>query len=179
MHLIDGRFRVKIPGDAGFATAAGEAVAHRAPKPDLGENVEMARLSNLLFRATGNADYRTLAERAMRYLATPEVATSGPPAGVLVAALELGREPAHVTVVGAKNDPAARSLFLAALTVPTSYKRTEWWDRSEGPLPNSDVAYPELGRVAAFACSEGRCSLPAFSPRDLRDRIERITKRPQ
>jgi hypothetical protein len=47
------------------------------------------------------------------------------------------------------------------------YKRVEWWDRSEGPLPNPDVAYPELGRAAAFVCAEGRCSRPLFSVEDL------------
>ena len=76
-------------------------------------------------------------------------------------------EPLHVTVVGPKSDAVARSLFEAALAQATSYKRIEWWDRSEGPMPNSDVAYPTLARPAAFVCSDGACSLPVRDPLKL------------
>jgi len=70
-------------------------------------------------------------------------------------------------VIGPKGHAAARALHRAALRVPGVYRRIEWWDRAEGPLPNADVAYPALERPAAFFCAEGRCSLPVFEPRDL------------
>ena len=53
--------------------------------------------------------------------------------GALLADRELVREPAHVTIVGAKDDPAARALYAAARTYPTRYFRIEWLDRREGP----------------------------------------------
>jgi len=81
---------------------------------------------------------------------------------ILLADRELSSDPVHVTVVGAKSDPAARTLFAAALALP-GYKRVEWLDRREGALPNPDVALPETKRAAAFACSNGACSRPVFS----------------
>ena len=72
-----------------------------------------------------------------------------------------------MTVIGPKGDPAARALHHAALRVPGVYRRVEWWNRAEGPLPNADVAYPALDSPAAFFCAQGRCSLPVFTPGDL------------
>jgi hypothetical protein len=108
----------------------------------------------------------------MRFLAMPEVLLNWRAfAGGLLADDELRRDPLHLTIVGAKADPAARALFHAALATPGWYKRVEWWDQAEGPLPNPDVQYPALDRAAAFVCTENRCSLPAFIPEDLPERI--------
>lgn len=70
----------------------------------------------------------------------------------------------HVVIVGRKSDPAAAALYAAALKQPVTYKSVEWWDRGEGPLPNPDVEYPDLGQAAAFLCKEASCSSPIFSP---------------
>ena len=80
---------------------------------------------------------------------------------------ELSREPAHVTIVGAKDDPASRALYEAARTYPTRYFRIEWLDRREGPLPAADVEYPEMPEAAAFACANGACSIPVFTPAEV------------
>jgi len=53
-------------------------------------------------------------------------------ADILLADSELRAVPLHLTSVGRKGDPAARALFAAALKQPVTYKRVEWWDRSEG-----------------------------------------------
>ena len=90
--------------------------------------------------------------------------------GALLADRELSREPAHITIVGAKDDPAARALYAAARTYPTRYFRLEWLDRREGPLPAADVEYPELPEAAAFACANGACSIPVFTA----DEVHRI-----
>jgi uncharacterized protein YyaL (SSP411 family) len=58
-------------------------------------------------------------------------------------------------------------MFQAVLRVPGSYKRLEWWDRGEGPLPNPDVEYPPLKRAAAFVCTNRRCSVPLYKPEDV------------
>ena len=92
-----------------------------------------------------------------------------------LADLELSRPPLHLTIVGHKNDPAAETLFQAALRYPASYKRLEWWDRVEGQLPNPDVQYPELNRAAAFICTNRACSPPIFNPTDLPTRIDKLS----
>lgn len=70
-------------------------------------------------------------------------------------------------MVGHRDDRLAQALFRAAAGWPSNYKRVEWWDVREGPMPNPDVAYPQLPRSAAFLCTDGRCSLPLFSVQAL------------
>jgi uncharacterized protein len=165
---MDRRFR--RDGVPGFVTAAASASLPE-PRPQREENVALARFTNLLWRYTGQEAHRGMAEEALRYLAIPEVARRYNTGGVLLAERELRSEPTHVTVVGAREDPAARALLAAALADPAAYKRVELWDRREGPLPHMDVTYPTLGRAAAFVCVEGRCSPPAYSADELRRRL--------
>lgn len=104
----------------------------------------------------------------MRYLATPDIALSRlTEAGTLHADFELSNDPAHLTIVGKKGDKAAQALHRAALVYPAVYRRIDWWAPQEGPMDNPDVQYPVLPRAAAFACSEGRCSLPVYLPAGL------------
>ena len=78
----------------------------------------------------------------MRYLAAPAIGENHgyAVAGILLADKELGAPPLHVTVVGKKDDPAARSLFMAAIALPANYKRVEWWDEREGANAESRCA---------------------------------------
>jgi hypothetical protein len=135
----------------------------------LDENVGIVRLANLLWHYTGNPEYREVAERAMRFLATPGVTDHRGflVAGVLLADKEIASPPLHITVVGRKDDPAAQRLFAAAIQEPTIYKRVEWLDEREGGLPNPDVEYPTLSRAAAFLCTDKACSAPVFAVDDL------------
>jgi len=144
------------------------------PHPQRDENVAVARTANLLFHATGEAKYRTMSEAAMRYLAAAPVATRLPVASVLLADYEVGRPPLHLTVVGRKEDPAARALFLAALQYPWFYKRVEWWDTREGKLPNPDVQYPVVQRAAAYVCTERACSAPIFKAEDVAVKVNKV-----
>jgi len=139
------------------------------PVKQVDENVATTRLFNLLARDTGRADFRTAAAHGMRYLiALAEDDLVVP--GALLADRELSREPAHVTIVGARDDPAAQALYAAARAYPTRYLRIEWLDRREGPLPVADIEYPDMPEAAAFACANGACSVPVFSP----DQVARI-----
>jgi uncharacterized protein YyaL (SSP411 family) len=169
--FIGSRFRAD--GVPGFVTSVASSRL-LAPQPQRDENVMVARFMNLLSRYTGKASHRALAEHAMRYLAIPTVALRFNTSSALLADLELGTEPLHVTVVGRRDDPAARALHLAALARPESYKRVELWDPRDGPLPNPDVTYPKLPRAAAFLCTQGRCSSPAYTPEELRAKVERL-----
>jgi uncharacterized protein YyaL (SSP411 family) len=146
------------------------------PKYQRDENIEVARFTNLLHHYDGDPKHLAMARNAMRYLAAERVAKEWPVGGVLLADLELRSEPLHVTVVGPKRDAAARSLFEAAGRIPTTFKQLEWFDRTEGPLPNAKVEYPELKRPAAFLCSANRCSRPAFTAAELQSLVARLER---
>jgi len=172
MSYVDRTFR--SPRGAGFVSSVAPTDRAYQPHPQRDENVAVARAANLLFHATGDAKYRTLSDAAMRYLAAAPVATRLPVASVLLADYEIGRPPLHLTVVGHKDDPAAKALFLAALQYPSFYKRLEWWDTREGKLPNPDVQYPAVQRAAAYVCSERTCSAPIFKADEVAARVSRV-----
>jgi uncharacterized protein YyaL (SSP411 family) len=139
------------------------------------ENVRATRFFNLLHYYSGDQRYREIARGSMGYLTSDHVLDAywfAP--GVLQAEFELAREPTHITVVGAKDDPAAAELFRSALAYPTVYKRVEWWDKREGPLPHDNVTYPSLDRAAAFACSASVCSTPVFKSAQVAEAVRRL-----
>ncbi len=161
---------------AGYVSAKGTEALQFAPVME--ENVRVARFVNLLYHYSGNKTYKTMASETMRYLATPEIARKRKilVAGILMADRELSKAPDHVTIVGAKGDQAAEQLFVAALNSPVVYKRIEWYDAKEGPLPNSDTELPTLERPAAFTCGEGRCSAPAYEAAAITKLLEKLHK---
>ena len=139
------------------------------PKPQVDENAAIARTLNLLRYYTGKEGYRETAEHSIRYLAAPAINENHgyAVAGILLADKELSAQPLHITVVGRKDDPAARSLFRNAIALASFYKRVEWWDKGEGAMPNPDVEYPEFEKAAAFVCTDRRCSAPIFKPEKI------------
>jgi uncharacterized protein YyaL (SSP411 family) len=138
-------------------------------KPQVDENVVLVRLANLMAQYTGESEYASIAKHAMRFLSAPGVVDRRGflVAGILLADREIGAAPLHLTIVGRKTDPAAQALFRAALKQPVSYKRLEWWDSADGPLPNPDVEYPQLERAAAFICKQSSCSAPVYVPEKI------------
>jgi uncharacterized protein YyaL (SSP411 family) len=156
---------------AGYLSVA-EIPGGLPPTPSRDENQALARTANLIFHHSGEAAYYTMAQRAARYLFAAGVAERRPTAGVLLADAELGSDPLHLTVVGAKDDARAQALFRAASADPWMYKRVEWLDRREGPLPNADVQLPDLAVPALFLCTGSRCSTPVTRPEDVRTRID-------
>ncbi len=166
-------------GAAGYVAFQGSLGKALAPKPQVDENTAFARLANRLHHDTGVAAERTRAEHAMRFLAAPGVAARRGflVGGILLADRELSRPPLHLTIVGGKGDPKARELFAAALGVAAPYRRLEWWDAKEGPLPNPDVEYPALERAAAFVCTERTCSAPIFDAAKISAFLQRARAR--
>jgi uncharacterized protein YyaL (SSP411 family) len=153
-HRPAGGYMVRRPEPRGKGVLA-------KPVRQTEENVAVVRLLNLLARQT-----EIVAQHGIRYLiALAEDDLVVPVA--LLADRELSREPAHVTVVGAKDNSAAQALYAAARTYPTRYLCMEWLDRREGPLPAADIDYPEMLQAAAFACANGACSVPVFAPEDV------------
>ncbi len=163
--------------DGGFKTSVGRRIEGALSKPvfDLDEHVALVRFGNSLSHYTGNLKFKKVAQHAMRYLTSPSLLKNRKMlTGVLLAQIELSQDPIHVTIVGSKNDSSAKALFLSALRYPAQYKRIEWWDHKEGPLPNPDVQYPQMKQAAAFACSKKTCSLPVFDPAQVVEAIDRL-----
>ncbi|MBV8967466.1 MAG: thioredoxin domain-containing protein [Verrucomicrobia bacterium] len=157
----------------GYVTSvAGSALQ---PAPQVDENVDLARLANLLSQYTGKPEYEEIAKHALQFLTISELANRRGflVAGILLADQELGTAPLHITVVGRKSDPAAQSLFASALKQASSYKRIEWLDRTEAVLPNRDVQYPDLDSAAAYVCTDRSCSPPIDSPEKLTAKLRR------
>ncbi len=163
--FADAHFRSAI----GFATAVKSPGAPLSPKPQVDENIALVRFANLLHAHTGKPAHRAMAEHAMRFLASPVVVDRQGygTSGILLADREIRTEPAHLTVVGAKDDPAARALFAAALRNAPPMARIEWFDAREGALPRTDVEYPKLEVPAIFLCTNGSCSRPMTTPEQL------------
>jgi len=165
----DGGFMVRRP-DAGARGVLAK------PVKQIDENVAATRLLNLLARQTDRPALRAAALHGMRWLIS--LAEDGLVVpGALLADRELSREPAHVTIVGAKDDPDARALYEAARTYPTRYLRIEWLDRREGPLPMADVDYPDMPEAAAYACANGACSVPVFTPAEVHRIVAKVDDR--
>lgn len=159
--FIDANFRYPTGGFAS-AVAAGAVIQ---PVPQIDENISTARFVNLLGQIQGSERHQAMGKQAMLYLSQQGVAARRiTEPGILLVDHELNHDPLHLTVIGSKDDPVARQLFQATLDQPGWYKRAEWWDQSEGKLPNPDVSYPPLKRPAAFVCTDNRCSLPIYQP---------------
>jgi hypothetical protein len=161
--------------EPGFATSDTTAPSFPAPRPEFDEEVALARFANRLGRATGRSEDHALAESALKWLTSPGPAIGRGPyvGGLLLAAEEVGSEPLHVTVVGAKDDPLSRALYAAALRAPTTYRLIEWWDRREGPPPRGESIFPDREKPAAYLCANGACSSPISDPQALVKRIGR------
>jgi uncharacterized protein len=172
MQFVSNNFHER--SGAGFFTVTASKEQNFSPTLQRDENVAVARTANLLFHYTGNAAYQGLAKDAMRYLAAKPVVERLPASSALLADLEIGAEPLHLTIVGYKDDSASRDLFNAASRYPSTYKRLEWWDTKEGRLPNPDVQYPELKTAAAFICTNHTCSPPIFDPAKLAERADKL-----
>ena len=74
---------------AGYVTARGGTDAGYRPHPERDENVALARAANAIWRAGGDAKFRRIAEEAMRYVVTPQVARAYTAAPTLLADAEL------------------------------------------------------------------------------------------
>lgn len=155
-------------GGAGFVTSKTSTDPAYMSHPNRDENAQLARFANLLARYTGEKSDQDVASRAMRYLATQEIATADFSGPVLLAEIQFTHAPLHLTVVGGKGDEAARSLFRAALSGGLAYKRFEWWDPAEGPMSRADIQYPPLAHAAGFLCTASNCSAPISDPQVLR-----------
>lgn len=141
------------------------------------DTIAFIRLSNMLFRYTGQESLFRRAQQSVSSLRKQQSHLSLKEKKLLhQAEEELRTSPLHITVVGGKTDPRARLLWREAVGAREEYIRREWWDRSEGPLPNPDVRYPQLEVPAAFMCVDKRCSVPLYTEEELRERLAQHVK---
>src|SRR5258708_6023102 len=169
MDYIDHEFRDARGGFIAAPAPADAIGVFREPARTVEQNSAVARFANLLNRYTAEPRYRAAALHAVGFLAGAAGAGASAPlrTDILLADRELANAPIHITVVGGKADPAARALHAAALAYPALYLQVDWWDRSEGPLPNPEIQYPQLPRAAAFACTQSTCSTPVYDPKEI------------
>jgi uncharacterized protein YyaL (SSP411 family) len=151
--------------ESAYVTATGTRLKSA---PQLDENIELLRFTNLLAHYTGKAEYRAMAEHAMHYLAVPALMEDRGyrVGGILLAENELAHNPVHVSVQGARQDKSAAKLFLAALSRPGSYKQTEWREPGKmsevpGATPAKDYKFnvPFSSKATAFLCTDSSCSI--------------------
>jgi uncharacterized protein YyaL (SSP411 family) len=163
----------KFLAPAGYATSSTASAALLKAQAEAGENVTLACFANMLAQYTGKKGYRAMADHAMSYLASPSVISQEgySVAGILLANRELSADPTHITIAGAKNDPAAQALFATALRDAPPYTRIEWYDAAEGPLPGKDIEYPSLPAAAAYLCTANACSSPMRTPEALERKL--------
>jgi len=166
---------------AGFATThepPAAAAAFSQPFVNIEENIELARFANLLSHTSGAERFASMAQDAMKFLTGDSVVNRRRfLLGIVLADEELSAEPAHIAIVGARDDPAADALHRAALQLSLGYVRIDRWDPQIGPMPNPNVEYPEMDRAAAYACANNLCSLPVFVPEDLGAAVVRTMRR--
>ena len=143
--FIDAKFR----GSVGYATAAIRRLSPLPPQPEVDENVTLARFANLLGALHGEECLPIHGQpgHALLRLSGRNHKEQGySVAGILLANRELNAEPVHVTIAGAKDDPAARALFATAAA------------RRAAPTRASS------GTTGAKARSGTRCRVPRPAP---------------
>jgi uncharacterized protein len=174
--FIAASFRDEAGGFFTSKTAEAKTGVFAKPAKLIDDQIQVARFMNLLGRYFGGDKYKEQATHAMQYLSGASTEMIRPLPGVLLADEENAVEPTHMTIVGHKDDPRAQALHAFARAFPARYKRLEWLDLREGPLPNPDVEYPDLGEPAAFACSNRICSYPSFTSAELQATVKQMAK---
>ena len=158
-HLCapDGRLldRLAAPGESAGLLAQ--------PVPALDENAAMAEVLLRLEAATGEARLR---ERALEILAAwaPQYEQYGVAASAYAQALLRYLErPAHIVVVGPRDDAEARRLHAAALVAPAALRTVQWLDPgdTQDAMRVHETGLPDAP-AAAYVCRGRSCSL--FQP---------------
>jgi uncharacterized protein YyaL (SSP411 family) len=171
-QFIQSHFAPLKPG-TGYITSATRPDTALHPQPDRDENAALVRFTSMLAFATGDARFHATAAEAMRFLASPTIATKPLSAPTLLAHEDFVEAPLHVTILGSKSDPQAIALHDAALRAITSHELIEWRDRADrNPLPTS-VVYPQLAKPALFLCTAQSCSSPTYNPAAVAAKVQR------
>jgi hypothetical protein len=151
------RTRTAEPG------AFGALAEVRTPFED---NAALARGFLRLYAFTGDPVWKRRALGILRALDGPgALEGQGRWIGDFTAAcLEAADEPAHLTVVGASEDPRTLALFTAALATFAANRVVVRHDPSWGAPRHPDLGFPPVEAPAAFLCGKGSCSRALEDP---------------
>lgn len=135
------------------------------------ENTSLVRWTALLRIAAKDEAFRAMGERAMKFLASPDVAlTRGMMgAGILLAESELASDPLKVTVVGKRDDPAVQEMLKEARRVAEPSPVVE--------LQDGEGTYPVKAKATAYACSGDACKGPIFTAAEIRASAAKVLGR--
>ncbi len=136
------------------------------PAPNAVGALVLVRLARLL----DVASYQSLAERLLAAFA-PGLASHGLYASTLFIALdELLHEPAHITIVGARDDPRTRTLHETALATWRPDKLISLHGAGMGEVPLPAPVKAMLARSeepTAYVCTGTACAPPTSDPQVL------------
>jgi uncharacterized protein YyaL (SSP411 family) len=139
----------------------------------------LARLSNMIYFTTREAQYREVARRALDS-AMPgrcEQVSVVDAARLLLAEEELRAEPPHAVLIGHGDNSVTEELWQVMLSKLPSYVRRERFSSVSDLRSGSDRHYPKLSKAAVFLCSRKRCSVPIFTAAELTKRIAEMVVR--
>jgi hypothetical protein len=129
--------RPPISSTRNFARRSASPPPRPLPRPRCRRGPRWMKTSRSPLRQHARALHRQehLSRNGRPRDALPGVAHGGEATGLLRQRHPAGQpgaatEPIHITIVGAKDDPAARALFAAALRDAPPYTRLEWYDRA-------------------------------------------------
>jgi thiol:disulfide interchange protein len=138
------------------------------------ENADIIRFSSLLYSYTGEKFLQEMSLSSFKYLIQPNVYAQTLPSVILLSESRIINHPIHIVIIGAKNDPTAKSLYQTALASASFFSRIDWWDRKGNPLQNSDAEYPVMDKSAAYLCYAFHCSFPIYHSTDLSSMIHQL-----
>lgn len=140
------------------------------------ENTSVVRWTALLRAASKDESFRAMAERGMRFLASPEVALARGTmtAGILLAESDGSSDPLKITVVGKRGDPGAQALLSEARRAPDPYLLVELQDEEESKKPGG---YPQKDRPTAYVCTSEACKGPLVAAGELRAAVAKLQGR--
>lgn len=138
----------------------------------LSENLAVGRVLNLYSHYSGNKRFRDAAQSAQLAVSQPKLAfsTISEP-GILLLSEELSRAPLHVTLIGDAADSRTEELWKVILAIPDFYTQVERYSLEQvAKLGDSRerIRYPKVNQPAVFLCANKTCSLPIFTPDEVR-----------
>lgn len=136
----------------------------------LNDNATMARFLSGLAERTGDEQYRTSADRAVRAVGDLRTVRAGGRmvGGYALALAALTQPPVHLTVSGAADDEATQALFGAAVRAYEPLKVVE--RREPGDR------YPDVGHAVLYICTPTVCSPPVTEPESVDDALREFRR---
>lgn len=135
----------------------------------------LIRIASILYHYSNNKNYLSLANNVMMYLIKPDQINKLSPASILLSYKILNAPSLKIIVNGHKDDPNAKLLYVASISIPMFYDYVEW---RTGSLADHHIVSADLGKASAYVCVSQHCSLPIYNPHELSNTIEKLLYQP-